>query len=131
MTDKKKPYDKDTINLFPDFYPKFLRWAVDQDYLDRLGPKEKAWLSKFLTEYYKASAKKGDPDALHNTDELRRKTYQTSNAMRRDLYTILEFTGKLGPLNENDSYDIEDRLNDALDTLYTSRLRVVRKGDVE
>jgi hypothetical protein len=98
---RKPHYDPDTINLERGTYPKNARWKVDQDYIEKLGPEERKWLSKFLKEYVKAAVKKNDTSALHNTKELRRSCYNASNACRRDLMAILGGTGGLSTLIED------------------------------
>lgn len=61
---------------------------VDVDYADKLGPKEKAWLAKFLNEYYNNNVKKNDPIAIHNTKKLRSKCYSAENQRNRDLMNV-------------------------------------------
>jgi len=51
---KKKRYDF-----------KHTRWANDSDYLERLPEAERAWMEKFLDEYYNGKIKKGDPKAFN------------------------------------------------------------------
>jgi len=67
------------------------------DYLDGLSPEDKAWMNKFIKEYYDGNVKKGDPDVLHNTDELRRDCYNRKNRQNRDLYSIKDCVGKIIP----------------------------------
>lgn len=69
-------------------FPKHKRWAVDQDYTDKLSEEEKQWLSQFNEEFYKNKVKKNDPKALHNTDKLRKDCYSRENAANRDLYAV-------------------------------------------
>ena len=46
------------------------------------------YLTKFNNEYYKGVVKKGDENALHNTDELRKSIYSRQNAKNRDIMSI-------------------------------------------
>lgn len=75
-------------------FPKHKQWALDQDYIHLLDDEAKDWLNQFNQEYYRNRIKKGDPNALHNTDELRKDCYNRENAANRDLYAI-KATGNL------------------------------------
>lgn len=59
------------------------RWRVDQDYVQKLSPAERAWLDRFNDEYYRAEfAEK----PLH--PEVRRgEIFSAQNAAERDLVT--------------------------------------------
>lgn len=82
------------------------QWAVDVDYLRRLGPEEREWMQRFLAEYYDADNKllrpekhpercrtcreggdcgKRPPPALHGTTALRRECY---NLQARAYYDV-------------------------------------------
>jgi len=82
---------------------------VDCDYLRRLSPEERAWMHRFLAEYYDADNKLlrpqqhyakcpacragGDcgrrppPFALHDSDELRRECYRLQKSAYEDVYS--------------------------------------------
>lgn len=60
------------------------RWRIDQDYLAKLAPEDRAWVEKFNDEYYRADFK-GEP--LHPPGELRRDVYAAQNAAARDIVT--------------------------------------------
>lgn len=52
------------------------------------------YLTKFNNEFHKGTTKKGDSEALHKTDELRKDCYARVNAKNRDVFskcTILLF----------------------------------------
>lgn len=117
-------YDPKTVNLHKRYYPKLLRWAIDQDYLDKLSRAELEWLSKFLNEYYKGAVKKSDTDALHHKRE--RDCYNRSKAMQRDLYSLLEADTGLKKIDSAEDYDLEGILIDAIDRTYGPSLRVVK-----
>lgn len=55
----------------------------DQKALDALK-----FLTKFNNEYHKAFLKKGDPDALHNTDKTRKECYAQNNRRNRDALNV-------------------------------------------
>lgn len=60
------------------------RWRLDQDYLAKLSPDERAWLEQFNAEYYRGEFE-GEP--LHPRGEARREIYRRFNAAARDLVT--------------------------------------------
>ena len=80
MTKRKKPK---LPGLYPALTYKHQRWAHDQDYIDKLSPEEKAWLSKFNAEYHQNTFQRDGTD-LH-TDEQRRAIYNKTNASYRDV----------------------------------------------
>lgn len=85
------------------------RWAVDVDYLRRLPEAERKWMQRFLSEYYDANntllrpekhvakcracraggdcGKRPPPEAIHNTDELRRECYRRQMHSYYDSYS--------------------------------------------
>ena len=69
-------------------FPKHKQWAVDQDYVHKLSKEEQDFLGQFNQEYYRNRVKKGDPNALHNTDKLRKDCYARENSANRDLFAI-------------------------------------------
>lgn len=48
------------------------------------------YITKFNNEFHKNVIKKGDPDALHHTDELRKDCYARDYARRGDVYVVCE-----------------------------------------
>jgi len=98
------------------YFPKNKRWLLDCDYLDQLSEDERAWLDKFQREYYDGAIKKGDSEALHHDDELRKDCYRRNNARNRDLYAIKQSVGclhEITPLQGIDSH--ENKTNRAID----------------
>jgi hypothetical protein len=83
-SDYSKPY-----GLTSKWYSRAKRWAVDQDYVHKLSESERAWLDRFNREYHNGDLKKGDPCALHASDELRKDCYRRNNKTRRDLFSIV------------------------------------------
>ena len=57
---------------------------VDFDYVNKLSPEEKVWLSKFAGEYYGNNNILSE-EAIHSTIDLKNKCYKTDNAIRRDI----------------------------------------------
>src|ERR1700733_7343823 len=70
------------------------RWEyMDQDYFNKLSNTEKAFMSKFMEEYYGASfATKDDyinrENDLHKSDALRKDCEHRNNSRNRDIYSI-------------------------------------------
>lgn len=86
-----------------------LRWdLIDHDYLDKLSPKEKQWLSDFNEAYISGSFKKGSKK-FGKTDQERKDSYNRNNARNRDLYSITKATGYL---KELDVKEVEARQKD-------------------
>ena len=77
------------VALNPRAYVKNRQWAVDYDYVDLLSDEEQAFLAQFSNEYYNGTVKKGDLNALHNTDELRKNCYNRNNISNRDALGIV------------------------------------------
>lgn len=74
--------------LHPELHPR-TRWEMfDQDYLDKLTPEEKLWLSNFNEEYVGGNFNHKEGDVLHTTQELKRDCYSRNNARNRDYYAI-------------------------------------------
>lgn len=75
------------------------------------------YLTKFNNEYYKGVVKKGDNNALHNTDELRKSVYARQNAKNRDIMSVQNKTVKRTKYkpSEDDNTTV-DASQDDLDT---------------
>lgn len=77
------------------------------------------FLTKFNNEYHKAVVKADDPDALHNTKDLRRDCYRRKNAANRDVSAIhgprmgrfLDVTGMAVNLLSDTYFDMGAREN--------------------
>jgi len=83
MSKKSNPL----LGLEPRTFPKNVQWAIDQDYVSQLDPEQKEFLGRFNNEAYGNYGLK-EPEALHNTPELRRCCYDRNNCQNRDLYAI-------------------------------------------
>ncbi|MEO5367566.1 MAG: hypothetical protein H7831_14670 [Magnetococcus sp. WYHC-3] len=80
------------------------RDLVDQDYLNKLTPKERDWLQKFNAEYVGATFKKDEngnyaKSNLHKTAEQRKDCYSRNNSRNRCALTIAQVTGHVVPDN--------------------------------
>ena len=101
------------------FYPKNMRWMIDQDYKG-LSPEHKAWLNVFYSEYLKGKFAKDDSNCIHTRDE-RKSCYDRSNASRRCTYNIKATGGAItyieDCLEELDQFNKHDLYEDALITM--------------
>lgn len=86
---------KPLYGLIPQCFPKHKRWALCEDYHDQLDEGNKAWLDRFNREFHDGSIRKGDDQAIHKSDEMRKKCYSRNNAQNRDLYSIKSCSGRL------------------------------------
>lgn len=130
---KKKSYDKKTIGLEKGTFKRNVQWAIDQDYVDTLKEQAKSsdpqkakeaqatleFVSKFNNEYYGGSVKKGDEEALHNTDELRKDCYDRNNRSNRDIYSIYDAGGAIIKGDDADLLIEEAALNNGLTPVNT------------
>ena len=64
---------------------KLLNKIKASGYTDTASMELLDYMNKFSAEFHKNVIKKGDPDALHNTDELRRDCYKRENSRNRDI----------------------------------------------
>lgn len=72
---------------------------IDYDYLDKLTPKEKLWLSNFTEEYISGNFKhRGKP--LHITQKEKKECYDRNNARNRDTYTKARLGAGLDKIEE-------------------------------
>lgn len=99
---KKQAKSNAEFGLETKSFPKHKQWAVDQDYTDKLSAEEAAWLGQFNQEFYRNRVKKGDKNALHNTDALRKECYSRENAANRDLYAVKNCGGMVGDFQSSD-----------------------------
>lgn len=76
---------KNLHGLNPRTFPQSVRWKVDQDYISKLTPEEKAWLARFNDCFIGADFR-GDDEKTW-TPEERRVVYRSKNAAGRDVYT--------------------------------------------
>lgn len=65
-----------------------LERVLKSGYEDREAIEALAYLTRFNNEFHKNVIKKGDPEALHDSDERRRQCYARENARNRDLMSI-------------------------------------------
>jgi hypothetical protein len=107
---KKTPTQKRAEKKYPGLnkalHPRTRQEYMDADYIDKLSPKEKEFLSKFQEEYYGASLAPEDSPKqwkkdLHKTKELRKECRDRNNARNRDLYSISRTHGWVTSYEEN------------------------------
>jgi len=118
------------LGLEPRTFTKAVQWQVDQDYINEMKMwaasessvaesfrSHLSYLSKFLEEYYNNGVRKGDKNALHNTDELRKSTYHRQDCVRRDIYSLadavanLDYESDLRPDEEGESESAMDAVD--------------------
>jgi hypothetical protein len=90
---------------------------LDQDYIDKLSPKERKWLNKFNKEYISASfEEKGN---IHKTKRLKKESYDRNNARNRDILTRAKASNQLTDYEElheeTSNNDYEDYIIEELD----------------
>lgn len=64
---------------------KLLKKIEDSNYTDQESIKALDYITRFNNEFHKNVIKKDDPEALHNTEALRKDLYARENARNRDL----------------------------------------------
>ena len=92
---------------------------LDQDYMDKLSPKEKKWLNKFNKEYVSASMDENPKKNLHKTKKLRKECYDANNARNRCELTRAKASNQLNDYEElyetSSNNDYEDFIIEKLD----------------
>lgn len=95
---QKKPKKKRDLTRFPglnkNLFSKIKQEQFDYDYIDKLNPEEKEWLSKFTEEYLGARLN-GEGKKLHKNKRLRKDCFDRNNARNRDIFSIAQATGSL------------------------------------
>lgn len=100
--------------------PKNKRWMAEVDYVDQLSEDEKRWLNQFQREFVEGRVKKGDPNALHSTDELRKACYNQNNKINNDVLAIKNCNGKLSvDLDRVHISSFEKKVIDTIDSRST------------
>ena len=91
--------------VMPEMHPRS-RWEyIDLDYVKKLSDSDKAYMSKFMDEYYGATlAPVADPEQwnkdFHNTKETRKQCQDRNNARNRDLFTANRTAGYNSSLHD-------------------------------
>jgi hypothetical protein len=91
--------------LNPRMHPMARREYLDGDYYEKLNDKEKAFMSKFIDEYYGGSLANKDDKVkrkkdLHKTNKLRKECYDRNNARNRDMTILANTRGRMDQLHE-------------------------------
>lgn len=84
-----------------EFSYQLLNRIISSNYCDKVAIEALDYLTKFNNEYHKAVIKKGDSEALHNTNEMYQERSNANNARNRDIMSILHH--KLEPLTSTPS----------------------------
>ena len=120
---KKKPSRRSADpheSLNPKLNLKTRYELFDQDYIDKLSPKEKDWLNKFNKEYIgddldRENLKKN----LHRTKKLKKSCDDMNNSRNRDVLTRAKASKQLADYeeldNESDNNNYEDYIIQELD----------------
>ncbi len=80
--------------LVKQYTNKIRREYLDQDYIEKLSPDEKQWLSNFNEEWLGANFDH-EGELLHKTKEERREIYGRNNSRNRDLIGQMNAQNKL------------------------------------
>lgn len=73
------------VNRTTIHFPRWARWAVDQDYIDKLSPDERRWLAEFNDCHYGADFR-DCPEGW--SDEQRKVAYSSNNARQVDAFGV-------------------------------------------
>lgn len=112
------------------------RWEyLDQDYIDKLSPKDKKYLSDFMCEWMSGNFQH-EGKKLHKTGQEKRDCYNRNNARNRDVYAIKKATGYLAPIEDHaqaleSKHISKDSNEDALIDLIDSTLVPEQAKDSE
>lgn len=93
---------------------------LDQDYIKKLSPEEKQFLSDFNEEYYGANLDFEDLEnnRFHKTEKEKKDCTDRNNARNRCVYGISKTASKLDEIDKapvQDTGDIEDLLIEYID----------------
>jgi hypothetical protein len=98
---RKSPIPKEFLGAFKAGHRAVSRTFIDEELSYRLlsqwiddgcveAKEALEWLTRFNNEFHKNIIKKGDPSALHKSDELRRDCYARNYARNNDLFLKVE-----------------------------------------
>ena len=95
-----------------------LEKIIKSEWTDQVSMDALAYITKFNNEFHKNVIKKGDNNALHNTDALRKQLYARENARNRDI-TSLQRRSFLTLDSDRDSLDgdLDTQLVDVIDSI--------------
>lgn len=93
---------------------------IDQDYIEKLSPKEREWLNKFNREYVSDTLdRKNLKKNLHRTKKLKKDCDDRNNARNRDVLTRAKAANQLSDYEEltetSSNNDYEDFIIEKLD----------------
>lgn len=108
--------------LHPNKIHKGSRWCHDIDYVHKLNEHEKAWLAQYLDEVLNTQF---EPEGnFYNTQTEKRILWNEANARRRDVMSVLKYTGKI-PHPSTGINSTEDAMNETLEKPLRDRLASV------
>lgn len=120
-----KRYKDMSFERFRERIPPHMRWMVDQDYIDKLGPKEREWLLKYLDEEYRASFRKDESTILQGQMKLdaQNRVRSLSEDRRPDLMSFAEDAGykhrrqslQPDPIDTTQENQIDGQIYDAME----------------
>lgn len=125
---KRKKQSRRSKQPYPELDPKYSLKTradlVDQDYLNKLSPKELAWLNKFNKEYVSGSLDRENiKKNLHKKRKHIKDADDRNNARNRDVLTrekaanrVIEYDSLI---EESSHESYEDRLIDSIDSKET------------
>jgi len=125
---KRKKQSRRSKQQYPDLDPKYnLKTRadlLDQDYLNKLSPKELAWLNRFNKEEISASFDKERPSRnLNKSKKSHKRCYDNNNARNRDILTREKAANRLidyeSLIKEKSHDSYEDHLIDSIDSKET------------
>lgn len=106
------------------YFSRIKQEYYDIDYINKLSPEEKEWLSSFMEEDLGARFNHGGKK-IHKKKSQKRESFNRNNARNRDMYSIAKATGKVVDVDLEDavkyweeSYvdnNFEDKLIDIID----------------
>jgi hypothetical protein len=92
----KKAVGQKNHNTNRTYMPRVRKELVDSDYLKDLPPKERAYMDKFLGEYYGANLNFKEPRKnLHKSKARRKDCTDRNNKQNNDLYGVTNANGLL------------------------------------
>jgi hypothetical protein len=99
--------------LDPKMHPRTRHEYIDIDYAKKLTDEEKAYLSKFMDEYYGATLAPADSPGrwrkdLHRNKKLRKDCTDRNNARNRDTYSRSKARDKVKSITKEKETEIVD-----------------------
>lgn len=97
--------------------------SADQDYLDKLNPKDREWIETFNQEYNQANFKHGKP-IIHKLKAQQLEIYERNNARERCIMSRAKAGGKLDSV---ETMHIDNLTEEMAETIWQKKRRAVTK----